>query len=120
MAERDTFVAGMVCYFLELQGIQCLPTASADEAWETLTHRPVDMAVIDLRLQDRDGWWLVEHIRADHRLAPLPVVVLTLSTDQDLADRAHSLASECVVKPFSFDALNEGLERAAEAARHGH
>lgn len=119
VVERDSSVAGMVCYFLELQGIQCLHTASADDAWETLTHRPVDMAVIDLRLQDRDGWWLVEHIRADRQLGPLPVVVLTLSSDQEFTDRARSLESECVLKPFSYDALNEGLERAAEVARHG-
>lgn len=102
----------MVCYFLELQGIRCLHTMAAEWAWVVLSERTIDMAVIDLRLQDKDGWWLVERIRADERLTELPVVVVTGSSDKAVADRAISLESEYLVKPFSYDDLNERLEKA--------
>jgi len=117
VVEDDTSVGGMVCYFLELQGIRCLHIVAAEEAWAVLGDGPIDMAVIDVRLRGKDGWWLLERMRADDRFTKIPVVVMTGSRDKALAERARQLDSQCLVKPFSYDDLNERLDRAANGQR---
>jgi CheY-like chemotaxis protein len=76
------------------------------------------LAVVDLRLPGKDGWWLLEQIRHDLRLERLPVVVITGYQETDVASRARVLGSGCLAKPFSYEDLNDRLAEAAQLAEH--
>jgi DNA-binding response OmpR family regulator len=116
VVDDDPTVAGMVAYFLELQGITCLHAPTAETGWDMVMDEHLAMAVVDLRLPGKDGWWLVEQIRSDGRLGSLPVVVVTGYQETDVASRARVLGSGCLAKPFSYDELNEQLAEASELA----
>jgi two-component system KDP operon response regulator KdpE len=116
VVEDDVTVAGMVCYFLELQGITCFHALTAESGWRTIVIETPAMAVIDQRLPGRDGSWLLERIREDDRFSQLPVVLISGYEDAAVATRAKELGSPCLAKPFSYDQLNSRLAEAADLA----
>jgi DNA-binding response OmpR family regulator len=116
VVEDDLTVAGMVCYFLELQGITCFHAPTAESGWRTIVIETPAMAVIDQRLPGRDGSWLLERIREDDRFSHLPVVLISGYEDAAVATHAKELGSPCLAKPFSYDQLNSRLAEAADLA----
>ena len=116
VVEDDLTVAGMVCYFLELQGITCFHAPTAESGWRTIVVETPAMAVIDQRLPGKDGSWLLERIREDDRFSHLPVVLISGYEDATVATHAKELGSPCLAKPFSYDQLNSRLAEAADLA----
>jgi DNA-binding response OmpR family regulator len=116
VVEDDLTVAGMVAYFLELQGITCFHAETAEEGWRIVVAEAPAMAVVDQRLPGRDGSWLLEILRHDERFAHLPVVLISGYEDDAVAARAKELGCCCLAKPFSYDQLNERLAEAAALA----
>ena len=116
VVEDDLTVAGMVAYFLELQGIACFHAGTAEEGWRMIIAQTPAMAVVDQRLPGRDGSWLLELMRHDERFAHLPVVLISGYEDAAVEARAKELGCGCLAKPFSYDQLNERLAEAADLA----
>jgi CheY-like chemotaxis protein len=68
------------------------------------------MMLLDLKLPRRPGLEVLSWVRREPRLARLPVVVLTGSTESGDLARAYDLgANAYLVKPVQFDALMEIL-----------
>jgi CheY-like chemotaxis protein/signal transduction histidine kinase/HAMP domain-containing protein len=68
-------------------------------ALENLRAKPADCVVLDLRLPDMSGFNVLESMRADVKLADVPVVVFTgreLSAEEDA--QLHTMARSIVVK----------------------
>ena len=116
VVEDDLTVAGMVAYFLELQGIACFHAGTAEEGWRIIDAQTPAMAVVDQRLPGKDGSWLLELIRYDERFAHLPAVLISGYEDAAVEARALELGCCCLAKPFSYDQLNERLAEAADLA----
>lgn len=109
------FVALMDVLLTE-EGYACLPppAVGTDPRAALLDTRP-DVAIIDLRgVSDDDGLGLVLAIRAERRLARLPVLVCSADL-QLLRARAAQLSElprlAVLEKPFRIDALLGTLER---------
>jgi CheY-like chemotaxis protein len=65
-----------------------------------------DLILLDLKLGRRNGCDFLIRLRADARLAAIPVVVLTTSDDQtDLASCYANGANGYVVKPGTYEEL---------------
>lgn len=66
----------------------------------------VKLIVLDWRLRHETGTVFLERLRADTRLAAIPVVVFTTSDDvSDMMNAYASGANGYVVKPGTFDEL---------------
>jgi two-component system cell cycle response regulator DivK len=77
----------------------------------TERERP-DLILMDLSLPVIDGWEATRRIKANHRLASIPVIALTARTMK--GDEERAMASGCddwLVKPLDEDLLFEMLER---------
>jgi two-component system, chemotaxis family, response regulator Rcp1 len=63
-----------------------------------------DLILLDLNLPRKDGREVLEEIKADPQLRPIPVVILTSSqAEQDIV-RAYDLHANCYVsKPVDLD-----------------
>lgn len=74
-----------------------------------LDGRPVpEVILLDLKLPRRDGFEVLEWLRAQPGLRRLPVVILTSSSQMPDIQRAYDLgANSYLVKPVSFDGLLE-------------
>ncbi|HXE56359.1 MAG TPA: response regulator [Gemmatimonadales bacterium] len=63
-----------------------------------------DLVLLDLNLPRKDGYAVLEKLKADPRLRRIPVVVLTTSASESDIRRAYDLhANAYVTKPVSLD-----------------
>jgi CheY-like chemotaxis protein len=94
---------------LELEGYQVVEAVDGQEAVEILQDlaRPLpDVITVDVVMPRQDGWWTVETIRADPRLAHIPIVMITASVQADTRAQAERAGiNEFVAKPFDPDDL---------------
>jgi phosphate regulon transcriptional regulator PhoB len=76
--------------------------ASGSDALTALRRAPPDVMILDLMLPDLTGTELCARVRADQRLAALPIIMLTAKSEE--IDRVVGLelgADDYVTKPFS-------------------
>jgi two-component system, chemotaxis family, chemotaxis protein CheY len=88
--------------------------ASALEAWRILNRQgpPIRAIVTDLNLPLMDGFELIRRVRADGRLAPTPIVVVSADTDPATPQRIAQLGvSAFFAKPFSPAQVRRKLEQ---------
>ncbi|HEX7535945.1 MAG TPA: response regulator [Dermatophilaceae bacterium] len=89
---------------LELEGYEVVEAVDGQEALEILqdvTQPLPDAITVDVIMPRRDGWWMVAAIRADPRLAHIPIVMVTASAqEQDRAKAERAAVDEFVAKPF--------------------
>jgi hypothetical protein len=79
--------------------VETTTVASAETALQSLSEKPFDCVVLDLRLPGMSGFDLIEKIKADPGHRRLPVIVYTGRdlTEEDRA-RLHGLAQTVIVK----------------------
>lgn len=62
-----------------------------------------DIILLDLNLPKMDGRKVLEKLKEDEKLAPIPVIVLTVSKrDEDIAKSYNSGAAGYITKPIDF------------------
>ena len=93
---------------LELEGYDVEEVGDGQELLAMLDRRADLPGVItlDAQMLPRDGWWAISRIRADPRLAGIPVVMVTASVQ--LSGRALAAESGLdgfVAKPFDPEHL---------------
>jgi two-component system, OmpR family, copper resistance phosphate regulon response regulator CusR len=74
------------------------------------------LAILDLHLPKRDGWTILQALRAEEK----PLRVLVLTAQDDVSDRVRGLelgADDYLTKPFAFEEL---LARVRALLRRGH
>jgi len=85
----------------EAGGFQAIPSATAAQARDALTHQRVDVVVLDVLLPDGDGVDLLKELRASAQHQSK--VILLLSTEAEVKDRIRGLrtgADDYVGKPY--------------------
>lgn len=71
-----------------------------------------DLILLDLNLPRVNGREVLEHIKADPDLAPIPVIVLTTSAAEEDVLRSYAAhASAYVTKPLNWDELSVAVRR---------
>lgn len=88
--------------FLRREGFGCVETfEDSREALDAIRRGPPDLILTDIRMPGLDGLDLIRELRADPRLAVLPVVVLSASSDAETRAQALRLgATDFLNKPF--------------------
>lgn len=107
----------IVRYLAELR--LCNPVCVAEDGQRAVDvldglQRSPALVVLDVNLPGRSGLEVLAWIRQHPRLAAVPVVMLTGSSELDDVDRAHELGiSSYLVKPVGFSAVQDVLIRLA-------
>ena len=95
---------------LELEGYEVREARDGEEliaALHDLDTLP-GVVTLDAQMAPRDGWWAISQIRADPRLAHIPVIMVTASVQQhDRVQAQGSGLDAFVSKPFDPDHLIE-------------
>ena len=74
-----------------------------------------DFVVSDWNMPNMDGLTMLQHIRADPKLAALPVLMVTAEAKKEnIIAAAQAGASGYVVKPFTAATLDEKLAKIFE------
>jgi two-component system, OmpR family, response regulator len=101
VVDDDNDIRLLLCDFLQANGIQTLQAANASQVWQQLQSTPIDLIVLDINLPGSNGIDICHNIRANPKLAQLPVIMLTAKTSP--LDRIIGLetgADDYVCKPF--------------------
>jgi CheY-like chemotaxis protein len=110
LAEDDGALLELLTEYLELQGLEVTAVQSGDAALRALREMPLpDLVVLDIRMPGVPGDEVLRRMRADPRLARIPVAAMTGRR----RDEVELLASpdEFLSKPFDIEALGAALAR---------
>lgn len=102
VVDDDHEIVRVVRGYLEQAGFQVLTAYDGASALHTLRHERPDLMVLDLMLPDQDGWSITQTVRADEKLAALPIIMLTARVDD--TDKIVGLelgADDYITKPFN-------------------
>jgi CheY-like chemotaxis protein len=112
--DSENSAAMLEIAFLGIPGVSVLLTASAVEALRILndSEAHVEVIVTDLNMPRMDGFELIRRVRADHRLASLPIIVVSADTDPATPARIAELGVDAFFpKPFSPAQVRRKLEQ---------
>ena len=107
LVDDDRNILTSVTIVLEAEGFTVRAYADPEEALRELVARPVDLAVLDIKMPRIDGLELMSRLR---RQTPTPVIFLTSKDDE--IDEALGLkmgADDYITKPFSQRLLIERI-----------
>lgn len=79
-----------------------------------LKNRP-DLILLDLMMDDMDGWSTLEALKADQQLRSIPVIIVTVKQeveDYDQIDAHAGMFEGWVSKPFQVDELVGRIHKA--------
>jgi two-component system response regulator ChvI len=107
LVDDDQNILTSVSMALEAEGFEVRTYTDGDEALRGLTQRPVDLAVLDIKMPRLDGMELLNRLRKSSRM---PVIFLTSKdTEVDEVVGLRMGADDYITKPFSQRLLIERI-----------
>ncbi len=107
LVDDDRNILTSVTIALEAEGFEVRTYADGDEAYRGLSGRPVDLAILDIKMPRMDGMELLQKLRQE---STMPVIFLTSKDDE--VDELLGLrmgADDYIKKPFSQRLLIERI-----------
>ncbi|MDR0439986.1 MAG: response regulator [Candidatus Accumulibacter sp.] len=87
------------------------PLPSSAKLFETLEHVVPDLILLDIEMPEMNGYETMRRLQTDERLAEIPVIFVTVRTDEGSELEGLSLgAIDYVFKPFSAPLLLKRIE----------
>ncbi|MBK9122950.1 MAG: response regulator [Chloroflexi bacterium] len=101
IVEDNVDLNEMVCELFEREGYVVMPAFTGTEALEITRSKRVDLALLDVRLPDIDGFAVFRHLRENPETRRIPVILLTERRER--SNRLHGLelgVVDYITKPF--------------------
>ncbi|MCY1350097.1 Transcriptional regulatory protein OmpR [compost metagenome] len=102
LVDDDQEIRELLETYLSRAGFQVRSVADGQGFRRAMGEEAADLVILDVMLPDEDGFSLCRWVRAHQRLAQVPIIMLTASSDE--ADRVIGLelgADDYLGKPFS-------------------
>lgn len=102
LVDDDQDIRELLHTYLSRAGFHVRAEADGQGFRQALEATPCDLVILDVMLPDEDGFSLCRWVRQHPRLAQVPIIMLTASSDE--ADRVIGLelgADDYLGKPFS-------------------
>ena len=117
VVDDDADTRGLLFQLLDQEGHRVTTVAGGIEAVRSLSHRPFDLVISDLRMGDMHGAEVVRNVR---RFWPgTPVILITaFPEDPLLQDALTGGAVDLIVKPFRTEEFLGSVERALRTSPH--
>lgn len=106
LADDDPAFSMLATEILTTAGYEVLGEGNGKLAWERLQSEGADLAVLDVKMPEMDGFELLRYIRSDERFKRMPVLMLTIKAlCDDQVQGYETGADDYLVKPFDHDIL---------------
>ncbi|MDM8566516.1 response regulator, partial [Candidatus Halobeggiatoa sp. HSG11] len=107
--DDDGTVRELLDAYLSKIGYRVVGAASGPEGLKLAKKLRPDAITLDVMMPGMDGWEVLSELKADSTLSHIPVIMLTMTDDQDIG---YSLgAAEYLTKPISRTQLIEVLRK---------
>lgn len=106
IVEDDTDLSDMLTAYFRVQGYQVSHATRGEDAIQQISENVPDIAVLDIRLPDIDGYEVCRRLRRDRRTQGLPIIFLTEKRERE--DKLTGLelgAVDYITKPFDIQEL---------------
>ncbi|HLS68219.1 MAG TPA: response regulator [Kiloniellales bacterium] len=120
VVEDEANIVEALSYVLQRAGFRVDTVSDGDEALHRLKRETFAAVVLDIMIPGMNGFEILRAVRADPRLAELPIIVLTArgqAKDREMAEEIG--ASAFITKPFSNAELVERLRAITDAPQQG-
>ncbi|GIJ73681.1 ATP-binding protein [Virgisporangium ochraceum] len=107
--EDDPAAASLLRTYLTGAGYRMHVAASGEAGIEQAVALTPDLILLDVILPGIDGWTVLQRLKGDERLRHIPVVVVTVVDDRDVALALGAV--DHFVKPVERDALLDAMAR---------
>jgi len=116
--EDDPDTIELLRVILELRGYKPIPALGGKAGLRFLEEQRADLILLDLMMDDIDGWTVLGKIKADEHISDIPVIILSVKHQLEDLRRAKAHAgqyADYVVKPFNVRALLETIRNVLES-----
>lgn len=100
VVDDDPQIREVICAHIEQAGMHPLEAESGQQAIERLESGPVDVLILDLMMDDRDGFEVLHYLN-NRKLDVLTIVVSARRASQDKIATLGLGADDYMTKPFS-------------------
>jgi CheY-like chemotaxis protein len=92
---------------LRSEGYTFIAAWDGDEALEKVREENPDLVLLDVSMPKKDGFQVLEEIRADPRISHIPVIIVTAARvgQKDVREGLALGADDYVIKPFDWQEL---------------
>ena len=98
MVEDDKNISDLLEIYLKNEGYDVITTCSTEEAMESCIKKKFDLAIIDVMLPGKDGFYLCSELRKHHNF---PIIMLTAKSDESSKITGLTMgADDYITKPF--------------------
>lgn len=111
LVEDDEFLSQNLNDFLEPAGYKVFRAKRCDEALKILTHRSINVALVDKKLPDGEGTAILEYI-LKNRLKTKMILMTAYGPDQSINEYVRKGTFDFIEKPFSLEKLSKRIENA--------
>lgn len=120
IVEDDPDVAEMLTAYFRTQDYEVFTVNWGEDGVRSALQVNPDLAILDIRLPDIDGYEVARRLRTDRRTAEIPIIFLTEKRDR--ADRLQGLelgADDYITKPFDVQELRLRVRNALKRVSQG-
>lgn len=111
IADNEPDIVELVRFELEREGYEVLRAVNGQQALKLAQQHEPDLVLVDVHMPKLDGYEVTRQIRADDRLGPVPVMILSGSVlESDVAQSFEAGANQHMGKPFSPGALRTEVQ----------
>jgi len=115
--EDDSQVAKLLAIQLENEGFRVVTAPTGEEGLVLAQRETPALITLDILLPGLGGWEVLERLKADSRLAAIPVVIASIVADEE---RGFALgAAQVLSKPVTRETLLAALHRLPPRRRPG-
>ncbi len=104
IVDDDPIVLTSCKRVLEAEGFEVCMVPSADKALEVMKNKTFDILLIDVKMPERDGMYLMRAVKKQWPEVPI-VVMSGYPTPETIAEGLKLGAEEFIAKPFTPDEL---------------
>jgi PleD family two-component response regulator len=118
IVEDDVDLSEMLTAYFRVQGYKVNSAIRGEEAVAAIKENPPDIAVLDIRLPDIDGYEVCRRLRQMRQTKNTPVIFLTEKRERE--DKLAGLelgAVDYITKPFDIQELRLRIRNALRRAR---
>jgi DNA-binding response OmpR family regulator len=110
--EDDEFLSGLVSQKMAHEGRRLTRVSRAEEALAAIDAEVPSAIVLDILLPGMNGFELLGQLRANARLAEVPIIVLSNYSQEDDVKRAESLGADryLVKATLSLDEVMKAID----------
>ncbi len=100
---------------LRASGYNVVTAATGEEGLAAAARKKPDLIFLDIKMPRMPGWDVLSALRADRRLAEVPVIIMTAFTRKEEETRAADMGVRGFLsKPFDVKNLLDTAEKALE------